>query len=116
MVEGILEEMAKIDEFEYLAILTAACVHDFEHPGVNNIFLSKTQHPIAIRYNDQSVLENYHISAAFEVLLGDQANNWAEKLEVTDFTRIKSLMIDCVLATDMTIHFKETALFKERLT
>jgi hypothetical protein len=29
MVEGILGEMAKIGELEYLAILTAACVHDF---------------------------------------------------------------------------------------
>ena len=116
MVEGHLGEIAKIDEFEYLAILTAACVHDFEHPGVNNIFLSKIQDPVAVRYNDQSVLENHHIAAAFEVLLGDPTNNWAERFELTDFTRIRSLMIDCVLATDMAIHFRETAHFKERLS
>jgi hypothetical protein len=30
-----------IDAYEYLAILTAAAVHDYEHPGVNNIFLVK---------------------------------------------------------------------------
>jgi len=64
--------MARIDELEYLAILTAACVHDFKHPGVNNTFLVKTHNPIAIRFNDLSVLENYHVSEAFKVLLEDE--------------------------------------------
>lgn len=51
-VQGQLGVKAKIDEHEYLAMLTAACVHDFEHPGVNNVFLVKMQNPIAIRHND----------------------------------------------------------------
>jgi len=49
---GQLGEKTKFDEFEYLALLTAACVHDFEHPGVNNVFLVKMQSPLAVRHND----------------------------------------------------------------
>jgi len=51
-----------------LGILTAAAIHDFEHPGVNNIFLTKLQDTIAIRYNDTSVLENHHVAASFELM------------------------------------------------
>jgi 3',5'-cyclic-nucleotide phosphodiesterase len=41
LTTGGLGETAQLDELEYLAILTSAAVHDFEHPGVNNIFLAK---------------------------------------------------------------------------
>lgn len=37
MVNGTV----KTNELESFAMLTAAVAHDFEHPGVNNIFLKK---------------------------------------------------------------------------
>ena len=46
----------------------SAITHDFEHGGLNNDFLIKTAHPLAITYNDQSPLENHHLSAAVRVL------------------------------------------------
>jgi hypothetical protein len=36
---GNLAKTLDIDHLETLAILTAAAIHDFEHPGVNNVFL-----------------------------------------------------------------------------
>ena len=45
----------------------SAAVHDFEHGGLNNDFLIKTSHPLAVTYNDQSPLENHHVSAAMKL-------------------------------------------------
>ena len=51
--------------FETLACLLAAAVHDFEHLGISNDFLVKTDDERAIKYNDRSVNENHHVAAAF---------------------------------------------------
>lgn len=48
-------------------------------------------------------------------MLGNTANNWANKLESEDFARVRQLMIDCVLATDMSFHFKEVNRVKDRM-
>ena len=53
---------------QYWGSIWSALVHDFEHGGLNNDFLIKTQHPLAITYNDQSPLENHHVSAASRLL------------------------------------------------
>ena len=44
-------------------------VHDYEHMGLNNAYLSKMQHERALRYNDNHVNEHHHVAAAFTVLL-----------------------------------------------
>ncbi len=66
---GILKSGAMTEQ-QYWGSLWSALVHDFEHGGLNNDFLIKTHHPLAITYNDQSPLENHHVSAASR-LLGD---------------------------------------------
>ena len=53
----------------HLASYWSAVVHDFEHGGLNNDFLIKTVHPIALVYNDQSPLENHHLAAAFGLFI-----------------------------------------------
>ncbi len=47
----------------------AALIHDFEHLGVNNDYLIKSFHPLAVMYNDISPLENHHVAAAVRVML-----------------------------------------------
>ena len=47
----------------------AALVHDYEHEGLNNDFLIKTAHPLAITYSDHSPLEHHHAAAATRVFL-----------------------------------------------
>ena len=44
------------------SFLIASLIHDFKHFGVNNMFLINSQQKLAIRYNDKSVLENYHVA------------------------------------------------------
>jgi hypothetical protein len=43
-----------------LAVLFAALCHDLDHPGVNNAFEASSMSERAVRYNDTSILENYH--------------------------------------------------------
>ncbi len=64
---GILKSGAMTQQ-QYWGSLWSALVHDFEHGGLNNDFLIKTHHPLAITYNDQSPLENHHVSAASRLL------------------------------------------------
>ncbi len=54
---------------EIFGIILAAIIHDFDHPGLNNAFMINSRSDIAIRYNDVSVLENYHIASAYQILL-----------------------------------------------
>lgn len=95
-------------------ILAAAC-HDVNHPGFNNIFLIEKRDEIAINFNDISVLENYHIATSFQIL-SDSEFNILKNFSKADFKRIRKLMIDAILSTDMSKHFKESALFKNTVT
>ena len=60
-----LQNICCITELELGAIYIAGAWHDFEHPGLNNLFLVESRLPWAIEYNDKSPLENHHIAATF---------------------------------------------------
>ncbi len=64
---GIMQSKA-LSNIQLLSAYWSAAVHDFEHGGVNNDFLIKTAHPLAITYNDQSPLENHHLAAAVRLM------------------------------------------------
>ena len=64
---GVLKTGA-MGQLEHWASIWSAAVHDYEHGGLNNDFLCKTQHHLAITYNDQSPLENHHLAAASRLL------------------------------------------------
>lgn len=93
------------------AAYLSAAVHDFEHPGLTNGFLVATQAELAIRYNDKSVLENHHISAAFSVAMDENCDLFAD-FEADSYARIRELMIPMVLATDAVNHFSLLSQFK----
>ena len=63
---GVAEVMT---DNQIYATYYAALVHDFEHLGVNNDYLIKSFHPLAVMYNDISPLENHHLAAAVRVML-----------------------------------------------
>lgn len=57
-----------------LALLMAAILHDYRHPGVNNGFLVRELNPLAVTYNDSSVLENFHAAEGFKLMLDPKFN------------------------------------------
>jgi len=62
---------------------------------------------MAVRHNDVSVLENHHLAASFEIMKSTPNCNWAINISRPDFARVRSLIIQTVLTTDMTKHFAE---------
>ncbi|KAH9898896.1 HD-domain/PDEase-like protein [Xylariomycetidae sp. FL2044] len=84
--------------FEALTLLVSAIGHDVGHPGVNNGFLVVLNAPLAQLYNDRSVLESFHCAAYSQIL----RRHWPQ---VFQDTKMRTLMISSILATDMGLHF-----------
>jgi len=89
-------------------------VHDYEHPGVNNLYLINSADKLAIRYNDESVLESHHIAAASDLLKTPQYNVF-RKMDDEERKEIRKRMVHMVLATDMSKHFKDLGTFKSKI-
>jgi len=92
--------------------LLAAAVHDYEHHGLTNDFLVKTSDARALLYNDQHVNEQHHVAAAFAVLQRAECNFLA-KLPANEYRRLRSLVIELVLGTDMANHGNVVKSFSE---
>jgi hypothetical protein len=106
--------LAGLNDLEFAGMYLAAIVHDFEHPGFNNVFQISTRSELAIRYNDKAVLENHHVASSFALILQDKFNIF-ENLSREQFSKIRERMIAMVLATDMSKHFEDVGKLKTRL-
>ena len=62
-----------------------------------------------------SVLENHHVASSF-ALMQDKSYNITEGFQKDDYKRFRSVMINCILGTDMSKHFSELGKFKTRLS
>lgn len=89
-----------MDQLDAFSVLVSAIIHDFRHPGVNNNFLVKTGHALALRYNDESVLENFHAAEAFAVLAHERYNIM-QSLTPSQRSASRFTIIKTVLATDL---------------
>lgn len=58
-----------LSEFDMVASLIAAIIHDVDHPGRTNAFLCNSRHELALLYNDTAVLENHHVAKTFKLTL-----------------------------------------------
>ncbi|KAF4647594.1 Calcium/calmodulin-dependent 3',5'-cyclic nucleotide phosphodiesterase 1B, partial [Perkinsus olseni] len=78
-----------VNALDHTAFLVACICHDVGHSGKNNAFYVETGDRLALRYNDRSVLEQFHVATAFELM--------------EDFPEF--LVIELILSTDMAKHF-----------
>jgi hypothetical protein len=99
------KEGSPLDAVHRFSLIFGALVHDLGHPGVNNSFLTETSSPMALRFNDISVLEMFHVSSTFQVLAKPECDIF-EQLDHDERSKIRSVMIDLILATDLADHFK----------
>ncbi|XP_020824620.1 dual specificity calcium/calmodulin-dependent 3',5'-cyclic nucleotide phosphodiesterase 1C isoform X2 [Phascolarctos cinereus] len=104
-----------LTELEIFAIIFSAAIHDYEHTGTTNNFHIQTRSDPAILYNDRSVLENHHISAAYRLLQEDEEMNILSNLSKDDWREFRTLVIEMVMATDMSCHFQQIKAMKTAL-
>ncbi|XP_032802234.1 dual specificity calcium/calmodulin-dependent 3',5'-cyclic nucleotide phosphodiesterase 1A isoform X2 [Petromyzon marinus] len=104
-----------LNELEILSMIFAAAIHDYEHTGTTNNFHIQTRSDSAILYNDRSVLENHHVSAAYRLMQEDEEMNILINLSKDDWRELRALVVETVLATDMSCHFHQLKSIKNLL-
>ncbi|XP_052381184.1 cAMP-specific 3',5'-cyclic phosphodiesterase 4D-like isoform X9 [Oncorhynchus keta] len=94
---------AVFTDLEILAAIFASAIHDVDHPGVSNQFLISTNSELALMYNDSSVLENHHLAVGFKLLQEENCDIF-QNLTKKQRQSLRKMVIDMVLATDMSKH------------
>uniref|UniRef100_A0A8C7MS38 Phosphodiesterase n=1 Tax=Oncorhynchus kisutch TaxID=8019 RepID=A0A8C7MS38_ONCKI len=94
---------AVFTDLEIMAALFSSAIHDVDHPGVSNQFLINTNSELALMYNDASVLENHHLAVGFKLLQEDNCDIF-QSLSKKQGQSLRKMVIDMVLATDMSKH------------
>ena len=108
-----------LSELDAFTLLVSALVHDIDHPALNNSYQTNAKTPLAIKYQDISVLENHHYSCALSLLSSQKTNIFEglsrhkshplsflshNKEQDDDEKKAKDLMKKCILGTDMAFH------------
>ncbi|XP_035744919.1 cAMP-specific 3',5'-cyclic phosphodiesterase 4C, partial [Egretta garzetta] len=94
---------AVFTDLEIMAAIFASAIHDVDHPGVSNQFLINTNSELALMYNDASVLENHHLAVGFKLLQEENCDIF-QNLSKKQRQSLRKMVIDMVLATDMSKH------------
>ncbi|PIC14246.1 hypothetical protein B9Z55_027220 [Caenorhabditis nigoni] len=104
-----------LGDLELLAVLFGALIHDYEHTGHTNNFHIQSQSQFAMLYNDRSVLENHHVSSCFRLMKEDDKNILTH-LTRDEYKELRNMVIEIVLATDMSTHFMQIKTMKSMLS
>ena len=113
LIKGNLKAKMKLDDLSKFAIIIGGLGHDLKHTGQNNMFHITTRSKIAIRYNDKSVLENYHIANIFKIVKEDKFNIF-KPFKPEEYRIMRRRIIEGILATDMKKHQKVIGKIKNR--
>lgn len=111
LVQGKMGEILELEHIDVMAFITAALCHDLGHDGYTNVYHVNAMTDRAIRYNDVSVQENYHVAEAFAIIRKDETN-FLEQLTTDEMKVFRKRMIGCILATDMAKHAADLSALK----
>ncbi|CAH3161548.1 unnamed protein product [Pocillopora meandrina] len=104
-----------MSDLEIFGLLLSAIIHDVDHTGTTNNFHVNARSDLALLYNDRCVLENHHLCCAFTLLKSRELDILAG-LTSEQYSDLRTLVVDMVLATDMSSHFEQLRAMKATLT
>ena len=61
------------------------------------------------------MLENHHVAASWEMLTCESQFNFLGNLDAAEFKRLRFLIIEAILATDLKMHFDLLDEFKTKV-
>lgn len=102
-VPGLTSVFSSLEVF---SLLVGALAHDVGHPGLNNVYLVKAKHELAIRHNDRSPLENMHCTVLYEIASKENSNVFVGLTE-KEWRDARKMIIAIILGTDMSHHFEQ---------
>jgi len=94
-----------LSDVQVLALLLAAMVHDIGHDGCNNLYHKNKVTERAISFNDQSIQENFHAKNIFSQMSQVPEINIFQHFNANQHREMRRMLIELILATDMTKHF-----------
>ena len=94
MDDGYVQNL--LTPLEFFALVIAAAIHDFRHPGRNNSFLIHSHNHLALTYSDASVLEHMHLAEAFYLTEKPEFNIFAG-MKPEAHHQVRKAMIEMVL-------------------
>ena len=97
-----------LSDFQKFMMVVGAAIHDVDHNGKNNHFHKMTKSYLALRYNDQSILENHHISYSFKLMSSNKEKyDWLSDINDDKLIEAaRNYLIEMVLSTDNSLHKK----------
>ncbi|KAM3132153.1 hypothetical protein pb186bvf_015748 [Paramecium bursaria] len=102
-----------LDNFQIFTLLISALCHDVGHTGRTNLFEIHSLSELAVRYHDKSVLEQHHAALTVSILKNSQSNLLIN-LNQEQFRNFRKGLIQNILNTDMSEHFRLLKDFENR--
>ena len=93
------------------AVIAAVC-HDYDHDGFTNGFHVKSKSDRALRFDNKSVQENWHVAESLKIM---EEFNFLEALTMDEVKNFKRRMTGMILATDMHHHAEHLKEFMARI-
>ena len=99
--------VANFSAFEVFVVYFSALCHDLNHPGTNSLYEIKRKSDLALLYNNESVLENMHISQVYRMLRDNEKVDIISGLKSpVQRERMKKLLNKLIVSTDFQLHSK----------
>lgn len=108
MNSGLVESLTY---FDVIAVAVACLGHDAGHPGFSNRYLINSRDPLALQYNDKSVLQSLHCHSIFTILNKPDCNLF-RSLKPSDYFPIRKQIIEMILDLDISKHFECLSKYK----
>eukprot|EP00300_Choanocystis_sp_HF-7_P019305 c20297_g1_i2.p1 GENE.c20297_g1_i2~~c20297_g1_i2.p1 ORF type:complete len:633 (+),score=132.32 c20297_g1_i2:1-1899(+) len=99
----LLGMKAYFTDLEVFSMLLSAMTHDVGHDGLTNAYHVITMSERAVQHNMNSVQESHHSSLTLQLLKKD-STNILSNMPPEEATQVRRMIVDCVLATDMSAH------------